>query len=178
MAPSSRDAPPPTGPPAPRAVPERGPLPIPAKDQDGHKIPTNRVMIEKWDKGVKEPSEPPPSHMELDWDQNGTAAQHAPQPTITEEEALTPDVVQYLDEHGIHEARECAVRELMSTTPRPADPVLLLGRLLSAEARRRQPEQPPEPPPVQPPADDAGAADAKQGAADAISSAAQPVELG
>ena len=64
MAPS---APPLTGPPPPRALPAYGPAPIPVKDEQGRRIPTNQYLFEKWAKDgadVKQPL-PPPPHMEL-----------------------------------------------------------------------------------------------------------------
>ena len=133
---------------------------MPAKDIQGRKIPTNLVMLERWSNLVKQPSEPLPPHMVLDWEQNGAACSTASEPAkITVEEALTPDIVQYFEAHGLNEVLEGAVRELMSTTPRPADPVLALGRLISAEAARRNPQPPSE-----------------SGAADEAGAAAQPVE--
>ena len=144
---------------------------MPAKDSSGRKIPSNRVMFERWNKGVKEAPEPLPPHMELDWEQNGAAPASSTSTVeaakITAEEALTPDVVQYFEMHGLNEVLERAVQELMAITPRPADPVLVLGRLVSAEAAR-----------MKQPAIESGGGSEEQGAQGDAGAAAQPVELG
>ena len=84
---------------------------MPAKDIQGRKIPTNLVMLERWSNLVKQPSEPLPPHMVLDWEQNGAACSTASEPAkITVEEALTPDIVQYLSEK--HLRAHCRLQTL------------------------------------------------------------------
>ena len=128
------------GPPPPRAIPAGGPGPIPTKDREGRTIPTNKVLFAKWGKTFKEPSEPPPPFTELDWEHFGPAEsdtrkeeERAP---ISVEEALTPDVVQYLEGHGINEALKRAIQAVVQVTPRPADPIMAMGRFISAEAEK------------------------------------------
>lgn len=135
----ARDAPPPSANPPPRALPARGPGPIPVKDSHGRKLPTNFAVAAKWNKPLP-PAEPLPPHMELNWSRTGPVQgssgtiSAAPPPAISLEEALTPDVVAWLEEHGVQAALERAVRAITSTSPRPADPIAALGLFISREA--------------------------------------------
>lgn len=138
---ASAHAPPLVGPPPPRAVPDEGPGPIPVKDEQGRRIPTNKFMYEKWGHAGKDTPQGMPPHFELDWDKLG------PDPALLEslgigkerkeisvEEAMTPDVTAFLEENGIQAALERAIRAVSAMSPRPPDPIAALGRFISAEA--------------------------------------------
>ena len=126
-----RDAPLPTGPPPPRAIPAGGPSAIPPKDREGVLVPTNQLMFDVWKSG-KQPPPPPPPHMVLDWTAFGPASTDDASGAGSTDEANTA----YLDAHGVSEALRAAIGKIVNASPRPADPIAALGRLLSAEAAK------------------------------------------
>ena len=86
--------------------------------------------------------------MVLDWHAFGPASPASPgspgagsaSGETAADEATPQFFASYLEAHGVGEALRAAIDKIVNASPRPADPVAALGRLLSAEAAAKEPD--------------------------------------